>query len=788
MTTATSPRQPPALVVRPEAIPAELRGCAQWVGWAWQWVDPRWTKVLRRATDPARNASTTDPDTWGTFAEAMDAYRRGRVDGVGFVFTAEDPYLGIDLDKCRDAQTGALAPWAREILTALDSYSEISPSGTGLHVIVRAAKPAGRCRKGALELYDQGRYFCTTGWRLDGWPATVEDRQAAVEALYAATFGDPQAEKMAMGHGHLRPPTLDDAQLLKLAFSAKNGAKVAALWAGDTSGHGGDHSAADLALLAALRFYTGDDPARLDALFRQSGLMRDKWDERRGAQTYGERTLAKALEGAGEVYHGPGVRPSGASGADVRRPEAEPVEAAEDFDETAATAPRPTAYSDLAVALTFAARFAPVLRYVPELGWLHWDSTRWARVPDVRVMGLARTVCAAVAARAATDPDLKPADQLRVAKGLESAATVAAVERLARADRRLLLDAGALDRDPLLLNTPGGTVDLRTGRLRPHDPEDYCTKRTAATPRGDCPQWRAFLTRVMAGDREPIAYLQRLAGYSLTGLTREECLDFCYGTGGNGKGTFLETLKAVLGDYAVGAPMTTFTETKSEQHPTDLAKLAGARLVIAQEVAEGRHWDAERLKALTGRDTISARFMRRDFFDFVPQFTLIIAGNHRPAFRNVDPALKRRLHLVPFTVTIPKAEQDEGLKDRLQTEEADGILAWALEGCLAWQRDGLTPPAGVVAATEDYLDAEDVFGQWLAECCVVGPGHWARAGALYAAFTRWKTARGEGVPSQRKFAGMLVDRGMTRDRTMAGRIVLGLALAEPDQGDPDAEG
>lgn len=455
----------------------------------------------------------------------------------------------------------------------------------------------------------------------------------------------------------------------------------------------------------------------------------------------------------------------------------EPDPPADDFDETRVEAPRPAKYSDIAVALAFSACRGEDLRYVAELGWLLWDSTRWRRVPDVRVMGLARTVCVYVAALASHDLTLTPAQRPGIVKGLESASTVAAVERLARSDRRHLLEVERLDADPLLLTTPGGTVDLRTGELHPHRPADYITKLTNATPRGDCPRFRAFLAKVTAGDRSLMAYLQRLAGYALTGDTREECIDFCYGSGGNGKGTFLETLKYVLGDYAVAAPMTTFTENRSEQHPTDLAKLAGARLVIAQEVDEGRRWDEARIKALTGRDTISARFMRKDFFDFLPQFTLIIAGNHRPAFRNVDAAIRRRFHLVPFTVTIPKAEQDDGLKDALKAE-ADGILAWAVEGCLSWRREGLNPPQVVLDATAAYLEDEDVTGQWLAECCVVAKGQQERAGALYDSFMRWKAARGEGVPSQKKFSGMLVDRGFTRDRIKAGRLVAGLRLTD----------
>ena len=210
-----------------------------------------------------------------------------------------------------------------------------------------------------------------------------------------------------------------------------------------------------------------------------------------------------------------------------------------------------------------------------------------------------------------------------------------------------------------------------------------------------------------------------MVGYCLTGVTSEHALFFLYGTGANGKSVFVSTLAAILGDYATIAAMDMFMATTGDRHPTDMAGLRGARMVSSIETEQGRRWAESKLKALTGGDRITARFMRQDFFEFTPQFKLLVAGNHKPAIRNVDEAMRRRLHMIPFTVTIPPAKRDQRLQDRLLAER-DGILAWAVQGCLEWQRVGLRPPAAVKAATDEYFEAEDALGRWMAEGCVRG--------------------------------------------------------------------
>lgn len=425
-----------------------------------------------------------------------------------------------------------------------------------------------------------------------------------------------------------------------------------------------------------------------------------------------------------------------------------------------------------ALALSFTRRYHRDWRYVAAWGrWLVWDGQRWRTEDTLAATDLIRSVCRQTAVRA---------DNPKVAAKLASAGTVSGVERLARADRRHAATTDEWDADPWLLNTPGGVVDLKTGRMRPHDRADRMTKITTATPSGDCPIWRQFIDEVTGGDKELQSYLQRMVGYALTGSTQEHALFFLYGTGANGKSVFVNTLATILGDYATNAPMDTFMETRTDRHPTDMAGLRGARFVAAIETEQGKRWAESKLKNLTGGDKISARFMRQDFFEFFPQFKLFVAGNHKPAIRNIDEAMKRRLHLIPFTITVPPERRDKNLQQKLLAER-DGILTWAVQGCLDWQRHGrLSPPQRVVDATEEYFEAEDALGRWLDERCVREANAKSLTAELFNDWKQWAEATGEFVGAQRRFSDLLITRGLEKWRNGMGvRGFQGIGLKQP---------
>jgi P4 family phage/plasmid primase-like protien len=726
---------------------------ARWIAWRAEKRGERLTKVPYAAR--GGKAKADDPRTWAPRAAAEQLAARivnGSGGGVGIMLgdlgiilgnLGDTMHLaGIDLDSCLDAE-GSIAPWAGDILAVAASYAEISPSGHGIKVFffvaagevrpfldqigvnpeawgARRGVPGedGRDHGPAIEIYFAGRYF------------TVTDRQwpNAPDAL--ALIDGNTLDQLAQ----LMPPL----RRTEGARSGRDNSRSAIAWRKGAelirAGKSYDE------MVAALR----TDPETAD-------WCREKGD------LYCERELRRIWERA---------RPNAASDLDDEFDEAIKRMSAPDKDDG-----RPPTYSDENLALRFALQRAADARHVAMWGrWLFWTGSRWQFDETLRALDHARKVCRAAAAEI-TDPRA-----VKLARAVASAKAVAAVVGLARADRRHAATVEQFDADPWLLNTPGGIVDLRIGAILPHDPTRYMTKITAVAPGGECPLCRKFLNEITRGDAELQAFLRRVAGYALTGIIREHAVFFAYGTGGNGKGVFLNTLSLVFGDYAVVAPMTTFLASHTEQHPTDLAGLRGARLVTAQETEEGRRWAESKIKALTGGDPIAARFMRQDFFTFQPQFKLVIAGNHKPGLRGVDEAIRRRFHLIPFTVTFTKPDKE--LPEKLRSEWS-GILQWAIEGCLEWQRVGLAPPAAVRAATDEYLASEDALTQWLGECCCLRGDYTARSSDLFASWKAWAESAGEFVGNQKRFSRALEDRGFVRGREPSGRVLFrGIALRQ----------
>jgi len=427
---------------------------------------------------------------------------------------------------------------------------------------------------------------------------------------------------------------------------------------------------------------------------------------------------------------------------------------------------RPPGFTDDALALDFTRQHAWHLRYVAAWGkWYEWTGTVWKADETMRIFDYAREICRRASA-ACGSPG--------IAASIASAKTVAAVERLAKSDRRHAATVEEWDRDEWLLNTPDGVIELRTSRMRKHRPGDYLTKITAVAPGGECPRWRKFLAEITAKDAELQGFLKRIAGYCLTGSIREHAMFFGYGTGANGKGVFLNTITALMGDYATVAAMETFTASMNDRHPTDLAMLRGARLVTAQETEEGRRWAEARIKAMTGGDPITARFMRQDFFTYNPAFKLFIAGNHKPGLRNVAEAIRRRLNLIPFDVTIAAAKRDHELPEKLKAEWP-GILKWMIQGCLEWQAEGLQPPEAVRSATAEYLAAEDLIEQWRADRLIDSPNSQTASHTLFSDWTAWCNALGEEAGTIKRFSEAL-QRHFPKQRISQGMMFLGVRL------------
>lgn len=431
----------------------------------------------------------------------------------------------------------------------------------------------------------------------------------------------------------------------------------------------------------------------------------------------------------------------------------------------------PPEYSDDHLADKFAEKHAHELVYVHTWSkWMLWNGERWMDDATLASMDMARKVCRHASEEAASRPDLG-ARARTIAGSLASARTMGNVERIAKTDRRIAARADQWDRNEWILNTPNGVVELRTGQVRHPKREDFATKMTAVAPLGDCPVWMAFLQRVTGSDAELMDFLQRMIGYCLTGSVRDHAFFFVYGEGGNGKGTFLNTIDYILADYAKVANMEMFTEAKFRGISSDVASLQGARMVTAQETSEGRRWDEQRVKQLTGGDVITARFLYGNEFSFAPTFKLVFAGNHKPMLRNVDEAMKRRLFLIPFTQTIPASERDPLLGEKLRAEAA-GILQWAVDGCLEWQRAGLRAPRSVLATTEEYFDENDTIGAFLAECCDAHASYWCRSSALYDRYKQWAAEVGEYELPRRRWLHQIAHKGLVPEKNGSGVMVM----------------
>ena len=413
--------------------------------------------------------------------------------------------------------------------------------------------------------------------------------------------------------------------------------------------------------------------------------------------------------------------------------------------------------------------------------WLVWDGQRWAIDDTGRVTEVAKLTLRAMRKMIPlTDAKYQKAYKAHV-RSSESWGRLNAMIGLARTAPPIPVTASQLDADPWKLNCLNRTLDLRSGRLSKHQREDLLTKLVPVEydPNAECRTFDAFLGRIMKGNAALIEYLQRIVGYCLTGDVGEKALFILYGEGNNGKTTFLETIRHVLGDYAGQVPIQSLMKKKfgDDGIPNDIAQLQGKRFVTSSETDAGQELAVAKIKQLTGLATLQARYLYAEFFEFVPTFKLFMDCNHKPVIRGHDPAIWNRLKFLPFTVTIPNAEIDREMGAKLRAE-APGILAWAVRGCLEWQRRGLDEPQEVREATQTHQQEMDTIGRFIAECCELAPEFREVTAKLYSAYETWCHDAGE-EPESKKAFGMALKRtaGLepAKDRTI-GRFWQGINL------------
>lgn len=758
------------------SIPRALRDNEAWVCWKYS-PSPSDPEKLTKVPYSVHGgkAESDNPETWGTFRQALEYHLDNDwTDGVGMVVCDADDFVGVDLDHCLNAETLKVEDWAQTIVETINSYTEITPSGEGLRIFARGSLPPKHRKKGDFEIYENGRYLTVTGRHLEGTPLTVEPRELEIRRVHRDIWPDPVRE-VDPPRAPRRLSNLSDADLIEKAQAAVNGQKFSTLWSGKHSDYG-SQSEADLALCNLLAFWTGGDVGRVDALFRSSGLFRpEKWDARHfsDGRTYGQGTVDEALRLTTTYYSPPLVGTViGRISINERRPDATDQERVV------------RALTETGNAERLVDQYGRDMRFCHPWGaWLHWDSHRWKRDQTGAIRAWAKTVVRSIYTEiAAAETKEERTAILKWGNKSETAAARAAMIKLSESETEIPIEPEAMDRDPFLLNVMNGTIDLRTGLLRPHARADCITKLAPVyfDPDADCPVFLSFLDRVLP-DLEVRRFLRRITGYGMTGVTSEQCLAFFYGGGANGKSTFLDTMQEMLGDYAQTAAPDLLTSRGGDRHPTELADLFGARWVSSIEVDEGKRLAETLVKQMTGGDKMKARFMRTDFFQWTPTHKLFLAANHKPEIRGTDYAIWRRIRLIPFTVTIPVEERDGNLGAKLQAE-LPGILNWAISGCLEWQQHGLQEPEAIRDATEEYRQEQDVLAVFLEEKCVEDAQGYALSGALYKTYTAWCDGNSGKPISTTAFGRRLAERGFLSGKDRAAkRIWTGVRLRGQDE-------
>ena len=444
----------------------------------------------------------------------------------------------------------------------------------------------------------------------------------------------------------------------------------------------------------------------------------------------------------------------------------------------------------------FAAQFGGLAAYASAMGWLTWDGRRWEIDETGRAANFAKILADDIyteaksleqEAKALADASKKAESDEEAIKLIKKSTDIESLAKLkkswaeksrsrgrqeamlvmAQSEHGIAARTSAFDGDPWLLNCENGILDLKTGELHPHDPSKRLMKiaGTKYDKEAACPRWLSFLDRIFKSDQTMIDFIQRAAGYTLTGDIGEQAFFFLHGGGANGKSTFTETIQSVLGDYARKSKTETLMTKKNISGANnDVARLAGARMVSAAELGEGHRLNEALIKDLTGGDVITARFLYREDFQYKPTFKIWMYGNHTPGITGTDDGIKRRIKMIPFEVRIPDAEQDKKLCEKLR-EELPGILAWMVRGCLDWQRQGLKYPQAITTATNTYLASEDVLGAFLEDCCTTESSIAAvQARDLYTAFKLWAVDTGAEIVSEVIFSRRMAEKGFRGER------------------------
>ncbi len=764
-----------------ELIPDELKAMPRWVCWR-AVPDPKsHSGISKQPVNPRTGgmARSNDPTTWTDFETAAAA----AVDyaGIGFMFY-ESGYIGIDIDdrpsEITDYRNGIRDNIFGQMNDVLQTYAEFSQSGNGVHFIGRGSLPDKDFNNhdAGVEMYTGARFFVMTG-NLCTEYVDIADITETVKPYYekyrTRSKSKAQSAELPAGAPRQLPlagSSMNAQEVIDRASRSRQGQKFSALYTGDTTGYN-SNSEADMAFCNMLAFWCQGDLQLMDEIFRSSGLMRDKWDRKQSGTTYGAITLQKAVDDLGAAYAASGASDSSDYSVTIQKSMQQ-------------GAPRTQGkmyrFDDTGNAERLFDAFGDMLRFCyTDKKWLYYYEGKWYtdNIGYIRQLADSATMLQEQERILyAHDEEMLKAFDRHLKKSRSFAGKT---NMIREAEHYAPILPQNLDRNKAVIGVKNGIIDLKTGELLPHDREAYLTKQCPVIYNPDAPEpklWLQFLSDIFGGDPYMLDYIQKCVGYSLAGSTSEQCAFFLFGTGRNGKSTFLEIVRGILGDYATNIqPQTIMVNPKSGNAPSsDIARLKGARLVTSVEPNEGMRLDEGLLKQLTGDDVVTARKMFSEEFEFKPEFKLWMATNHKPLIRGTDTGIWRRIHLIPFEVQIPPDKVDKKLKYKL-VKESEGILKWAVEGCIRWQNEGLTMPQKVLEAVREYQHEMDVISAFLDACCMIGEGE-TKASKLYAVYAKWAEEHNEYLMSSTKFGTELKRKGIVKKNMPDGRYYVGITL------------
>lgn len=740
-------------------------------------------------------AKNNDLTTCTTYEEAIRAWKANqqKYKGVGRVFVKEQSITGIDLDGCR--VDGKLSPYAEYVVKLLDSYTEISPSGRGLHIWVYGSLPSNlnvdlkEDEDKRIEAYDCKRYFTVTGNHLPGTLTTIEHRQEQLDALHKEVTARRQAAKQP--HITKTPPaptrqaTIGDTPY-GLAALEKECQTLATTQEGGRN-HQLNTSAYSMGQLVAGHELTRSTVEQeLSDAAARSGLNEREIEKtlRSGLEDGLQSPRSAPAKNTAPLspfsVHTSASNGNGNGGSTNGR--AEPPSVAED--------PYRRGLTDLGNAERFADRYADTVRWCETWNtWLVFNGKCWEADKSGRVDQLAKVVVRSIYREVADEEDDEKRKLiLKHAKASESNRAIRAL--LDRAKSELPATPEQFNVQLHLLNCNNGTLDLRSGELRPHNPQDFLTRclKLDYNPLATCDRWNTFIHSILDGNRDLIAFIQEALGMSLSGDISEQCLFICHGTGSNGKTTMLETVRIIMAGYGLAANIETFQVRKQETVRNDIAELYGARLVTASENTMGSRLNEAFIKKATGKEPLRARRLHENEFEFMPELTLWLAVNHKPVVKDTTKGMWRRVHFIPFLKTFEEKDVDKHLGEKL-LEEAEGILAWLVQGCIAWYSRGqLVIPQIVKEATQAYRAEMDLVGNFIAnECDLSDKNAPTKTKELLERYEAWCKQLGENFNPKDLKRG-LNERGYHSQRGTGGGYVYTGVRLKPTESLSTSEG